>query len=156
MAGPEKPRLDARMQPLDAALLRRLDALAAGGKILFSTGLGRGGKEAGELEKARAALEEATPVRLKKKHPLCEFIVHRHGAQERWLLFVIHRYEGESAVIFDVDKGWTCERLLHLREGSETGEFSKTSMGRDRTVILEQQGYEISMLHFEREKKRKR
>jgi hypothetical protein len=59
-------------------------------------------------------------------------------------------------VIFDVDKTWSCERVLHLREGSDTGEFSKTSLAGDRTVILEQQGCEISLIHLEKEKKGKR
>jgi beta-galactosidase len=74
LAGPEKPRLDERMQPLDPGLAMRLDALAGEGRILFSGGLESGGAWTRELESARAAVEETTPVKLRKKHPLCEFI----------------------------------------------------------------------------------
>ena len=148
IAGPGKPNLDSLLRPLDPGLRGRMEACVEAGTMRFVENLGEEGGPAPELERIRLEGEAALPFTLRKKNIETELVVHAHPSRQQWLVYVLHLAAAASTTLLEVEKGWVCERVIHLAEGNESGEFSRTKIGKDRVVALDHGGIEVSVLHL--------
>ena len=155
VAGPGRPELDGYLKPLDGGLLERFDGMVDEGKVIMSTDIMQDGNVRSVLDEIKKKFFKSAPLRVIKKNPDVEVIVHRDRSEGSRLVYVINPVEAEARTVLETEKGWTCARIVHLSPHSQTGEFARKDWGREKSVILDHKGRDVSLLRLHREEKKK-
>ncbi len=147
VVGPRLPRLDHRLAPLSDGIVAEVESMAQKGEILFVENLAANREAMDKIERIAALFWESLPLRIVRKHPTTDIVVHRHGNGGRWLLFIINHGEEKSTTTIEFERGKTVEKLLHLFPGEGAGGLARMVWKKPKTIPIEHGGREIVLLH---------